>query len=246
MAYIKSQIITGPFIMLDALKMKYHQARFNVLFAIADYKQRYYSNSKNARVIHTKLQDQTLITLRTEPRDKYLHLPGEFLKTGKEDHIDPLDLADKDEEVKEDECHQEPNILTNKINENKWKISSMLIKFAALIPVTTKDNIEQDRPKDVGNSAETNTSEEHIQKFTMIKPEINETSLSAAKVSVSRDVPPLRCSCNAAAQNKVAVCTQNKMERNETRTASVKGPDTGDTVASQRSAIEAILSLYDK
>lgn len=53
------------------LRFKYHYIK-------ANYLQRYYSNSKNPRIVQAKVTDR-LLSLRTCPNDKYMLKPGEFL-----------------------------------------------------------------------------------------------------------------------------------------------------------------------
>lgn len=56
-----------------------HDVRFSVDMLRAKYTQWYYNTDRNPRVIHTRLPQQQLLSLRTWPRDKYLIKPGEFL-----------------------------------------------------------------------------------------------------------------------------------------------------------------------
>lgn len=72
------------------------KAQYKWDYLCIDARLRYYSNSSNPRVIHTKLKNQPLLSLRTYPHDKYLVKPGEFLTLAKrgdpeEDVLDFLD-----------------------------------------------------------------------------------------------------------------------------------------------------------
>lgn len=64
---------------MHSLQFKIHDFRYKVDYLKTRYKQRYYSNDKNPRVIQTKLKNQRLLSLRTQPHDKYFIKPGEFL-----------------------------------------------------------------------------------------------------------------------------------------------------------------------
>ncbi|WEJ92621.1 hypothetical protein PSN45_000074 [Yamadazyma tenuis] len=66
---------------MDNLQYYFKRARGKVEYLRADYTQKYYSNSRDPRVIHTKLND-SLVSLRPCPEDKYLIKPGEFLTLG--------------------------------------------------------------------------------------------------------------------------------------------------------------------
>lgn len=80
----------------DACRHMFHEIRYQFDYMKMDYRQKYYSNRKNPRVIHTKLQNQKLLTLRTFPRDKYFTKAGEFLKLDES-------YEDKDWDKDEDE-----------------------------------------------------------------------------------------------------------------------------------------------
>lgn len=67
---------------LETLEAAYHNVRYKVDYHMIHARLKYYSNSKNPRVIHTKLNNQRLITLRTNPHDPYFVKPGEFLTLG--------------------------------------------------------------------------------------------------------------------------------------------------------------------
>ncbi|GEQ68472.1 hypothetical protein JCM33374_g2140 [Metschnikowia sp. JCM 33374] len=67
---------------LETLETAYHNVRYKLDYHLIHARLKYYSNSKNPRVIHTKLNNQRLITLRTNPHDPYLVKPGEFLTLG--------------------------------------------------------------------------------------------------------------------------------------------------------------------
>lgn len=64
---------------MHSIQYTLHDLRYKVEYYKARYKQRYYSNDRNPRVIQTKLQNQRLLSLRTQPHDKYFIKPGEFL-----------------------------------------------------------------------------------------------------------------------------------------------------------------------
>lgn len=57
----------------------YRRCRYKFNYYLIDIRRKYYSNSRNPRVIHAKLKDQILISLRTCPNDKYLTKPDEYL-----------------------------------------------------------------------------------------------------------------------------------------------------------------------
>lgn len=62
----------------------YRRCRYKFSYYLIDIRRKYYSNSRNPRVIHTKLKDQILISLRTCPNDKYLTKPDEYLTLAKD------------------------------------------------------------------------------------------------------------------------------------------------------------------
>ncbi|CUM50502.1 unnamed protein product [Debaryomyces tyrocola] len=64
---------------MHSLQYTFHDLRYKVEYYKTRYKQRYYSNDRNPRVIQTKLKNQRLLSLRTQPHDKYFIKPGEFL-----------------------------------------------------------------------------------------------------------------------------------------------------------------------
>lgn len=64
---------------MHSLQYTFHDLRYKVEYYRTRYKQRYYSNDRNPRVIQTKLKNQRLLSLRTQPHDKYFIKPGEFL-----------------------------------------------------------------------------------------------------------------------------------------------------------------------
>ncbi|CCE86332.1 Piso0_004815 [Millerozyma farinosa CBS 7064] len=82
---------------MHSIHDKFKEFRYKLEYAFASYKQRYYSNDTNPRVIQTKLKNSTLISLRTCPNDKYIIKQGEFLalekKTKNESH-DTSNLID--------------------------------------------------------------------------------------------------------------------------------------------------------
>lgn len=64
---------------MHSIQHKFHEIRYKVDYMKTRYRQRYYSNERNPRVIQTKLLNQRLLSLRTHPHDKYFIKPGEFL-----------------------------------------------------------------------------------------------------------------------------------------------------------------------
>lgn len=237
--------------MLDALRLKYRQVRFNVRFAIADYKQRYYSNSKNSRVIHTKLQNQPLITLRTEPHDKYLHSPGEFFKVPEEtEDKEPVDFFDSQSNM---DAHSVmvPNVI---VGGNKWNLSSVLGRFAALMPAVTREDVEhvhEEEKKEelldvdaLPMAVDVNVGDDH-EKLAW-KSILNDASLSAARISVGIDVPQLRDSyINLAADLTAAraICSHSDPTQ---KNAKLLPDDPYNTVLSRKSVYYGILSLYNE
>lgn len=94
-------------------------------YCLIELRRKYYSNSRNPRVIHTKLKDQRLTTLRTCPHDKYFVKPGEYLTIEEEteayEELDSLvdfylssnqdllvDLEDKKSVDEDEEDHKVP------------------------------------------------------------------------------------------------------------------------------------------
>lgn len=67
-----------PFV-IPTIPEAYRKLRYKVKYFIVDTKLKWYSTSRNPRLVQSKFQGQTLITLRVHPRDKYLVKPGEFL-----------------------------------------------------------------------------------------------------------------------------------------------------------------------
>ncbi|CAK7895871.1 hypothetical protein CAAN1_05S05622 [[Candida] anglica] len=65
----------------------YREARYHFAYAKVSYRQKYYSSSKNPRVIQAKMGNTTLLSLRTCPRDQYLVKPGEFLALERKDKV---------------------------------------------------------------------------------------------------------------------------------------------------------------
>lgn len=57
----------------------YRDLHSNIDYLGIKYRQKYYSNDENPRLIQTRLKNQPLLSLRTLPHDKYLIKPGEFL-----------------------------------------------------------------------------------------------------------------------------------------------------------------------
>lgn len=85
---------------MDYFHRKYTGLRYKVDYLVIDYKQRYYSNHRDPRIVQGKLGESPFISLRTFPHDKYLARIGEFLtltRRGKEVE------AQKDEVEEEEE-----------------------------------------------------------------------------------------------------------------------------------------------
>ena len=59
------------------MNQMYHDLKFHVNHFIVGYRQKYYSMDNNPRVIHTKLENQQLLSLRTFPNDKLLISKGQ-------------------------------------------------------------------------------------------------------------------------------------------------------------------------
>lgn len=76
-SYISSTVMTPPD-WADVYHV-YRRARYKVDYHLIELRRKYYSNSRNPRVIHSKLKRGILTTLRTCPNDKYLAKPGEYL-----------------------------------------------------------------------------------------------------------------------------------------------------------------------
>lgn len=66
---------------MEQFQYAIHNLKYRLDYYRADYTRKYYSNSKNPKVIHSKLNCKNLLSLRTCPRDKYMINPGEFLST---------------------------------------------------------------------------------------------------------------------------------------------------------------------
>ncbi|KAK6873595.1 hypothetical protein K6H11_002116 [Candida tropicalis] len=62
---------------MDFMNQMYHDLKFHVNHFIVGYRQKYYSMDNNPRVIHTKLENQQLLSLRTFPNDKSLISKGQ-------------------------------------------------------------------------------------------------------------------------------------------------------------------------
>lgn len=65
--------------MISLLHDHIHDLRYQVRYAKISYRQKYYSTSRNPRVIQAKIGNEPLISLRTYPQDEYLARPDEFL-----------------------------------------------------------------------------------------------------------------------------------------------------------------------
>lgn len=68
-----------------------HEIKYKYSVYKTEFLQRYYSNSKEPRVIQTKLSER-LLSLRIFPHDKYKIRPGEFLRTERRTISAPSDL----------------------------------------------------------------------------------------------------------------------------------------------------------
>lgn len=78
---------------MHSIHDKLKEFRYKLEYALASYKQRYYSNDTNPRVIQTKLKNLTLISLRTCPNDKYIIKQGEFLALEKKVNSESHDTS---------------------------------------------------------------------------------------------------------------------------------------------------------
>lgn len=65
--------------LLEMVHQKLHGIRYRLDHFVINQTQRYYSDNHNPRIIQTKLQDQTLLSLRTCPHDQYLTKKDEYL-----------------------------------------------------------------------------------------------------------------------------------------------------------------------
>lgn len=65
-----------------------HSVKYNFDYYRIHARLNYYSNSRNPRVIHTKLKNQKLTSLRTNPHDPFFVRPGEFLTLAKKEPED--------------------------------------------------------------------------------------------------------------------------------------------------------------
>lgn len=77
---------------MSSIHRIYRDVQYNLDYYNVKYRQKLYSNDRNPRLIQTRLQNKTLLSLRTCPHDKYLIKPGEFLT------IEPLDLQQVQEQ----------------------------------------------------------------------------------------------------------------------------------------------------
>lgn len=75
---------------LEFLGNLVHNMRYKVDYHLINARVKYYSNSKNPRVIHTKLNNTHLVSLRTHPNQKYVVRTGDFLHLGPEDTINDI------------------------------------------------------------------------------------------------------------------------------------------------------------
>jgi hypothetical protein len=70
--------------LLELMQNTLHDIRYRFDHFVINQTQRYYSDNYNPRIIQTKLQDQTLLSLRTCPHDKYLVKRDEYLTLQRE------------------------------------------------------------------------------------------------------------------------------------------------------------------
>ncbi|KAF3988716.1 hypothetical protein FT663_03219 [Candidozyma haemuli var. vulneris] len=74
-----------PHFFIPTIPETYKKLRYKVNYFIVDTRSKWYSTSRNPRLVQSKFQGQTMITLRVHPHDKYLIKPGEFLSLEKKD-----------------------------------------------------------------------------------------------------------------------------------------------------------------
>lgn len=68
----------------------YRTCRYKLDYYLIEFRRKYYSNSRNPRVIQAKLKDQIILSLRTCPHDKYLVKQDEYLTLAEVGHeLDP-------------------------------------------------------------------------------------------------------------------------------------------------------------
>lgn len=79
---------------IPSLSEAYRKAKYNWNYLLIDARLRYYSNSSNPRVVHTKFSNQPLLSLRTYPHDKYFVKQGEFLTLARKDDNDIVSFLD--------------------------------------------------------------------------------------------------------------------------------------------------------
>lgn len=86
-----NKIKTNLLIAMSSIHRIYRDVQYNLDYYNVKYRQRLYSNDRNPRLIQTRLQNKTLLSLRTCPHDKYLIKPGEFLT------IEPMDMQQEED-----------------------------------------------------------------------------------------------------------------------------------------------------
>lgn len=77
-----------PHLSVPTIPETYKKLRYKINYFIVDTKLKWYLTSRNPRLIQSKFQGQTLITLRVHPHDKYLVKHGEFLTLEKKEPND--------------------------------------------------------------------------------------------------------------------------------------------------------------
>lgn len=69
-------------IAMSSMYRVYRDVQYNLDYYHVKYRQRLYNNDRNPRLIQSRLQNRTLLSLRTCPHDKYVIPPGQFLSLG--------------------------------------------------------------------------------------------------------------------------------------------------------------------
>lgn len=133
----------------------YRRVRYKIDYHLIELRRKYYSNSRNPRVIHSKLKDGILTTLRTCPRDKYLTKPGEFLSIEGEEHEDIDDLVDMYLADPEDQLVDLQD--TRSLAEDENKASADI--FSAQSPTTQNTPASPQNDSDQLKSGELDKSE---------------------------------------------------------------------------------------
>lgn len=109
---------------MSTIEQAYKKIRFEIDYLIIDARRWFYSNSRNPRVIQTKLKNQVLVSLRTCPKDQYFVRYGEYLTledsspeqrsgTDREDY--KRDMVSPDGNYDGDNCNQPQPAPTNRV-----------------------------------------------------------------------------------------------------------------------------------